>query len=287
MQPLPVFESVKDALGYTMSNITLLVKASMFWVAIYTILVGIFDFVDGQAYLQAIANFAEAPTADASDPLRPLWDLMDNLGAFGAVTNWLYFAMMVLGVIAYYSIAIAWHRACLLDEVPPLARLGALEFKYFGYTILLVFVLSLLSFIISFVVSLGISLLADGSSGQNTELGVFILIIGISFGSFLLFGRFSLVFPGIAVRDRRMNFRTSWAATVNNTWRILGGTILCVIPSLVITLIISLLASLSLPLVIILPISMVLQLLSGAFLLSFMSICYQFLVPSPDEGDLA
>lgn len=104
---------------------------------------------------------------------------------------------------------------------------------------------------------------------------------------FIAFGRFSLIFPGIAVRDRRMGFKTSWQATAGNSWRILGGTILCIIPGIVISLITSLLASVSLPLVIYMPIIMVLQLLAGAFLLSFMSICYQFLVPSPDEGDLA
>lgn len=284
MQQLPVMESVKDAIGYTMSNITLLVKASMFWVAIYTILVGLFSFMDGDVYLQIIDIYAENPFSDNLDqPYEPLTLMFDQLAAFGQFTNFLYVGMMVLGIVAYYSIAIAWHRACLLDEVPPLVRLGKLEFKYFGYTILLGVGLYAIFVIIGLVVGVALAVV----SGDGPIASLYPVIGLMSVLLFLAFGRFSLLFPGIAVRDRRMSFKTSWAATKGNSWRILGGTILCIIPALVISLIASLLSAVSLPLVISLPIIMILQLLSGAFLLSFMSICYQFLVPSPDEGDLA
>lgn len=284
MLKLPVIESVKDAIGYTMSNITLLVKASMFWVALYTILVAGFSFMGGDAFMQTIANFAANPVNEnAADPLEGIMTLMDNLGSFGTTTNLLYLGMMLIGVVAYYSIAIAWHRACLLDEVPPLVRLGKLEFRYFGYTLLLGVGLYALFLLIGFLISFLIA-----SFGSGDVLGITYLILALmSVIMFLAFGRFSLVFPGIAVRDRRMGFKTSWQATKDNSWRILGGFLLCVLPSFVISLIGSLLTSISLPLVIYMPIIMVLQLLSGAFLLSFMSICYQFLVPSPDEGDLA
>lgn len=287
MQQLPVIESVKDAIGYTMSNITLLVKASMFWVALYAILVAIFDFSDGGAYMQVIANFSERPIELSEGAFMNSFEVfMQNLANFGSFVNILYIAMMLVGIVAYYSIAIAWHRACLLDEVPPLVRLGKLEFKYFGYSVLLVLVFYGLFVLLLFVASL-IAEIILGSEGALA--GSFILICTLAFlVMFILsFGRFTLVFPGIAVRDRRMSFRMSWDATKGNSWRILGGVTLCILPALVVSFIGSLIGLISLPLVISLPIIMVLQLLSGAFLLSFMSICYQFLVPSPDEGDLA
>ncbi|MBL1420449.1 MAG: hypothetical protein COC24_008065 [Alphaproteobacteria bacterium] len=284
MQQLPVIESVKDAIGYTMSNITLLVKASMFWVAIYTVFVGIFSFLGGEAYLQIISNFFEN-TAGANPEAQyaAFIDFIEQLSAMGSLVNWLYLVMILVGIVAYYSIAIAWHRACLLDEVPPLVRLGTLEFKYFGYTILLGLVLYIIFVVIGVVIGFILAML----SGDGSVAAIYPVIGVMSILLFLAFGRFTLVFPGIAVRDRRMGFRTSWAATKDNSWRILGGTILCILPALVISLIASLISAVSLPLVISLPIIMILQLLSGAFLLSFMSICYQFLVPSPDEGDLA
>ena len=284
MQQLPVMESVKDAIGYTMSNITLLVKASIYWVAIYTVLVGIFDFSGGDAYLQLIDDFFEnaAPT-NAEEQYAAFMLFIEQLSDMGALVNWVYLVMIVVGILAYYSIAIAWHRACLLDEVPPLVRLGKLEFKYFGYSILLAVVLYVIFVAIGAVIGVALAMLSTDAS-----LAAIYPVIGmLTILLFLAFGRFTLVFPGIAVRDRRMSFRTSWAATQGNSWRILGGTILCILPALVISLIASLISAVSLPLVISLPIMMILQLLSGAFLLSFMSICYQFLVPSPDEGDLA
>lgn len=275
MQKLPVIESVKDAVGYTLSNITLLVKAAMFWVALYTILVGVFAFMGGEAYLQAFTNFAESQATNLTDPLEPIRALMDDLAGFGKITNLIYVGMVLLGIVAYYSIAIVWHRACLLDEVPPVVRLGKLEFRYFGYTILLGAALYAIFLVVGLAMTIAFQSIA------------YLIFAMLAIFMFLAFGRFSLIFPGIAVRDRRMGFKTSWQATKGNSWRILGGTILCVLPGLIISLITSLLASVSLPLVIYLPIIMVLQLLAGAFLLSFMSICYQFLVPSPDEGDLA
>ncbi|PCI87209.1 MAG: hypothetical protein COB24_07330 [Hyphomicrobiales bacterium] len=284
MQQLPVIESVKDAIGYTMSNITLLVKASMFWVAIYTVFVGIFSFLGGEAYLQIISNFFEnTASANPEAQYAAFISFIEQLSAMGSLVNWLHLVMILVGIVAYYSIAIAWHRACLLDEVPPLVRLGKLEFKYFGYTILLGLVLYIIFVVIGLVIGFILAMLSNDAAATS----IYPVIGLLSILLFLAFGRFTLVFPGIAVRDRRMSFRTSWAATKGNSWRILGGTIMCILPALVISLIASLISAVSLPLVISLPIIMILQLLSGAFLLSFMSICYQFLVPSPDEGDLA
>lgn len=284
MQQLPVIESVKDAIGYTMSNITLLVKASMFWVAIYTVFVGMFSFLGGEAYLLIISNFFEnIAAASPEGQYTAFVVLIEQLSAMGSLINWVHLLMILVGIVAYYSIAIAWHRACLLDEVPPLVRLGKLEFKYFGYTILLGLALYIIFVVIGVVIGFILAML----SGDASMAAIYPVIGLLSILLMLAFGRFTLVFPGIAVRDRRMSFRTSWAATKGNSWRILGGTILCILPALVISLIASLISAVSLPLVISLPIIMILQLLSGAFLLSFMSICYQFLVPSPDEGDLA
>lgn len=283
MQQLPVIESVKDAVGYTMSNITLLVKASLFWVAFYTILVAIFSFMGGDGFLQAITDFGESAVENLDDPLQPFMALLDKLESFGTFTYMLYIGMMVIGVMAYYSIAIAWHRACLLDEVPPLVRLGSLEFRYFGYTILLGVMLYVIFIILGLIAGFAIA----GANFGNSLGVTYLVVAALSIAVFLAFGRFSLTFPGIAVRDRRMNLRTSWGFTKGNSWRILGGTLLCLIPALVVSLIAGLIGEVSLPLVISMPIIMVLQLLSGAFFLSFMSICYQFLVPSPDEGDLA
>ncbi|MCJ8324379.1 MAG: hypothetical protein HRU29_07055 [Rhizobiales bacterium] len=280
MQILPVMESVKDAIGYTLSNISLLVKAAMIWVALYTVMVGAFGFMGGDAYMQAIANFMQSAALEPAEQAGQFAKFYDILAAFGTLGNSLFLAMWVVTLLAYYSIAISWHRACLLDEIPPLARFGLLELKYIGYTVLLVLLI---------LIFIGLPYIVLAAIAINSEIGILpvAMPIGLFIFSFLLLGRLSLVFPGIAVRDRRMSFRTSWQATKGNSWRILGGTMLCIMPALVISIVETLLGSLSLPLVILMPVQMILQLLSGAFLLSFMSICYQFLVPSPDAGDLA
>ncbi len=283
---LPVIETAKDAIGYTLSNISLLLRAALVWVVMYIILVAIFDFLGGEAYIEAFRQLGvDTQIPDAADPVAPFTKLFDTLDSMGSAINAVYVAMFVLGVLAYYGIAIAWHRACLLDENPPMIRLGKLELKYLFISILLAIILYALFVLISVAVAYSVSF-AFGSV-DGAMIGTFVSIGLLMVVMLLAFGRFSLAFPGIAVRDRRMNLRTSFSATKGNSWRILGGTLLCIIPILILSLIVSLIDGVGLPLIITLPLAMMINLLGGAFILSFMSICYQTLVPSPDEGDLA
>ena len=286
MKQLPVIATCKDAIGYTLGNVPVFFKAIIIWMLLYTILVGIFIQMDGEAYVNVFENYLADNINVATNNMQLFDGFFSKLGSFGSLTNWLYIGMFLVSFIAYYSIAIAWHRACLLDEQPPLLKFGLLELKYFGYSILITIILYAFLFIASFTASFIVSTVFGGIAPQLGASISFAAIGAILIIVLLLFVRLFLVFPGIAVQDRRMSLKVSFKATEGNSWRLLGGTILCILPALVIGIIVMLLQNIGLPLIIKLPLAMVLQLVAGAFLLSFMSICYQFFVPSPDEGDL-
>ncbi len=288
MKELPVIQTFKDAVSYTFNNMTMLIKAAMVWLLLYTVVVGLFSFSGGDALVKAFATWANnSQTSNIDDPFFAFRILGETWDGVGSLVQILYISLMAIGFIAYYSIAISWHRACLLDEVPPMFRFGALELKYFFVSLLLVIILFTLYFIATFVIGSVVGIVSSMTGGSTVATGVIIPIIVLTIVLFLAFGRFSLAFPGIAVGDRRMGLKTSFNATKGNSWRILGGSLLCFIPALVISMIVGLLSSIGLPLVISMPIALIANLIGGAFILSFMSICYQILVPPPEEGDLA
>lgn len=289
MNKLPVIATVKDSVGYTLSNISLLLRASLVWVLIYVFLVSIFSFLGGDEYLEVFREFGASPTlATSQDPSEAFVELFAKLSAVGEYTGFAYAALLIFGMFAYYGFAISWHRACLLDEQPPLIRAGKLEFKYLFMSFLLIIILYILFVILGIIAGLIMGTIFGALGGANLAgyaAMASLIIVGI--GLLLVFSRTNLVFPGIAVQDKRMNLGTSLKLTKGNSWEIFAGNFLCFIPALLAALVYNLIDSIGLPIIISMPIMMVLNFVSVAFALSFMSMCYQFFVPSPDAGDLA
>jgi hypothetical protein len=255
---LPVFDTVGKAISYSLKNVVLMMRVSWLWVLIVLAATG--------ALVLAVAG---------SDGGAAMW-----VGV-GVVT--------IVYIAALYSIAVAWHRGLLLGETYGWFHLsfGYRELSYLGYALAVALIGGsgiLLGAAATFV---GTALGASPGGGVvaiAAMVGVLAMIMMIS--------RLQLVLPGSAVGDRRISLGRSFSLTTGNTWRITGGFLLIALLNGVVNLLSSGLdagaGTASTATIVLLAVVVLLaSILVGFITLSYMSYCYWFFVPPPEEGDLA
>ena len=264
---LPVFETVGQSLGYSFKNIGLMMRLSWLWVILLLVL--------GAAFLALFGDAAQIEGQTAPDG--------------GAIAG--FAVLMIVYFLAIYSIAVGWHRTLLLGEQAGWInfRVGRREVGYLGYT-LLVALLAAFPMLIGFLI---VGALTSFSADSRERLGLgFIAVTAVGVVvMLLLMGRLQLVLPGTAVGDRRVGIRQSFDLTRGNSWRVLGGFLLIaliqVVPNVLSTLanpeIIDLGPMIGLVLNVV---SIAIGIFLGFVAVSYMSFCYWFFVPPPQEGDL-
>ena len=258
---LPVFETVGQSLGYSFRNIGLMIRLSWFWSILLVALFVAFQ-IEGRAG----------------------WD---------GVAIAVFAVLMIVYFVALYSIAVGWHRALLLGEQTGWINFnaGRREAGYLGY-MLLITLLSSLPLMMTLILIAGVPSLSSGvSRGMLVFMETFVVLAAFVI-MLLIMGRLHLVLPGVAVGDRRISIRQSLDLTRGNSWRILGGLLLISLIQIVPTSILSALGDpggLGLDPMTGLALSAVavpFRIILGFVALSYMSFCYWFFVPPPQEGDL-
>lgn len=195
MYKLPVWQTIADSYRFTFGNIGLLIKISLVWLIVsYAI-----GFVIGIV-----------------------------IGLTGSPGIWLNLFLVkimpaLVWLIAISAIAVAWHRACLLEERATglfAAPLRKRVWKFFIVSI----VFSGLAYLLFILAS--IVILQFGGSNWLSGLlmvVVFLLIV-------LLFVRLNLLFPAIAIESVGVTLERSWHLTKGNAWRLILGNIVCLVP---------------------------------------------------------
>ena len=293
---LPVFATLLQSITYTFLNAGLMFR--LIWLWLLALSGAMFlAFALGYGHIVKRLLFAYS----LRDFQWPLYDML----AYGAVA--------LLYMAATYSITVAWHRGLLMNEQPGAAflRFGYREIHYFGRTLVMVaiavgfFTPILILFVIAFMWYYNVY-------GENLYLEIAIFAV-VATCTLVFMQRFTLVLPGAAVGDQRMTLRESWKLTEGNAWRIfIGGTFIIgvlhaiagFVVSFAFTFVIGFMAGASGSEAEIKAIPMaqdpvqVWQLLlrftqaavSTVILflaVSYLSFCYWFFVPPPQDGDLA
>jgi hypothetical protein len=120
---------------------------------------------------------------------------------------------------SFASIAVNWHRYILLDEVPQgAARLRAdnTVWRYFGNTLLILFVL-----FIGFVPVTAVSLLGWSMGNAGAVLIVPLYAAAFVFG-IAAFYRLSVKLPAVALQRQDFGLKDAWKATEGNTLQLFG-----------------------------------------------------------------
>lgn len=136
----------------------------------------------------------------------------------------------LVSFVGLSAIAVVWHRHIIMgqDLVGPLAPVDARVFRYIGFAVLVS--------LVSAVPAIGAVLVATAILGEGAVEGggALSLLMAAGFVAAVIMAvRLQLVFPAVAIGDSGMPLRRSWQVTAGNTFRLVSGLILTVLPVLV------------------------------------------------------
>jgi len=114
----------------------------------------------------------------------------------------------VVGLLAFCSMAVSWHRFILRDEIGSPARVDGPVLRYAGNSLLIMLIV-----VVPAALLLVLSQLVPA-------LGV--LLIAVSIAGGIIVTRLSVKLPAVALGNKAFSFRDAWKATAGNTWPILG-----------------------------------------------------------------
>jgi hypothetical protein len=146
---------------------------------------------------------------------------MDGGGSFGAPGIFFLrmFGLLLVLMIAYALFAVAWHRFALLGAGDRPRVLPAVQGRHMRF-LLLTYGVGLLIGLIAMA-----ALVPLGALRVNSQ----ILLVLVSFGLILIFTRWQLAFPAIAV-DRPLGLGGAWRASRGQTLRLFWLFLLVVVP---------------------------------------------------------
>jgi len=136
---------------------------------------------------------------------------------YGAVSE---LVVGLFSIFAFASIAVAWHRYILKDEIPQGAarlRTDAVVWRYFGNTLKIFFVL--LAVVVPIAIALGVLSWILGQLGTVISVPG---VIALCLGCIAAFYRLSITLPAVALGDQDFTLSKAWAATAGNNWQIIG-----------------------------------------------------------------
>lgn len=277
VKDLLVFKTVKASVVYTFLHWKLLLIAALPWLAIYALFTMFFQLLGVVEYLELSKALKAAVKLGDDDLISQLNFKIEPLKTI--LGSWLLaynVSEKILYVVTFSGVAVMWFRNYFLAETSPKMRFGIIELRVILYFGTFMIILS--------IVMLIVGIYARGITQNNAIFGMNFIITGF----ILLFiaARFLLMFPSIAVGDKRMNLKMSWRITKGNGWPLYGGVLLLIIICVPIFILKYFLNGLGLFAAIEWPLHLFLWLVCLVLFLSFLSNVYQFFVPSPNMGDL-
>jgi hypothetical protein len=166
-----------------------------------------------------------------------------------AASPWITLAVVyippIVFILSLFSVAVGWHRLVLLGEQPRQGylRVDGQVWRYIGALIAMGFAMWLVVLAVAIPAIPAVYFLVGTEPAQWTATSwILAALIGIAaYVALILAGsRIAIALPARAI-GRRMKFREALAATKGNSWRILGGSLLIAVPSVVLHAIMNLL----------------------------------------------
>ncbi len=192
---LPFWETVRRSFMYVLTNLDVYLKVTALWFAIIL-----------------YEMFTDFPS-------------ICNLSAEGCTGGWMQNVSILLLMLASIAIVIAFCRVIVL-KVPSSYfswAFGKREIVYLLYNILLIAIITLPSIVLIFSWAYFGRMLGMSEGFYNVSLIIPLLLA-------IYFSRLFLVFPAIAVDDRKMTLKASFKLAEGNANKIFWGQILMTLP---------------------------------------------------------
>jgi hypothetical protein len=196
MRKLPVGAAFSHMMNSTWNNLGFAARSQWPWFAIFFAALLVLGFI---AYSLAPTGVSSAPEVE-----------------FGAANLLLLPVLFLIG-LGFSSMAVAWHRFVLLDEVPQgmqKLRIDDTVWRYFGNLMLLG--LATIGLILPVLLVFQIS----------PVFAVLALIFYVLMVVLPVIYRLSIKLPAVAVGRRDFAFRDAWEASRGNEWQMVGLTLL-------------------------------------------------------------
>ena len=146
---------------------------------------------------------------DAVDPATVARNIQTMLGLIG---------LGLVSLLVFSSIAVAWHRYILNDEVPQgtaRLRLDAVVWRYFGNTLLIMVLVGLALVPVVLLASLAIAMFGLSENMASIVVAVLAGVIALP-----LAYRMMIKLPAIAVGNPDINLKTAMQKTAGNSFQL-------------------------------------------------------------------
>jgi hypothetical protein len=184
MRTLSPFKAISHAFNSVYTYRAAAVRIGMFWIPLLFLI----------GFVELLAGPPDVQTPSLSFPLA-----VQIVGG-------------VLGLIAFCSMAVNWHRFILRDEIGSPARLDGPVLRYSGISLLIAVLVAVPMLILLFI-------------GQMVP-GVSLLLLPAGLIAGTVVTRLSIMLPAVALGRRDFGFRDAWKASEGSFWPILGVLLL-------------------------------------------------------------
>lgn len=199
---LPIGPTISHMLSSTLNNLGFALRAQWPWMLVVAAVFTVIGTTTG------IPLTATPEENEAFFRANPEQILLFILAVFGFV---------LISMLAFSSIAVAWHRYVLLDEVPQgLAklRIDGTVWRYFGNIILIGLLL--------IVAMLPLLLLVVPLFALHPAIGIIGALAYVVLVIMPIIYRLSIKLPAIAMERRDFRLGDAWAVSAGNWWQIVG-----------------------------------------------------------------
>jgi hypothetical protein len=200
LRTLPVGPTIRHMLSSTLNNLAFALRAQWPWMLIV-------------AGLLAVLGFYNPIPANLTPEENQAF-FREHAGQLGSYFL-LGFAVVLVAMLGFSSVAVAWHRYILLDEVPEgmaKLRVDKTVWRYFGNLLLIS--------IMIFLAALPLSFLIIPVMAMNSALGFMGILLYSSVVLTPIFYRLSIKLPAIALGRQDFRMGDAWAASNGNWWQI-------------------------------------------------------------------
>jgi hypothetical protein len=200
LRTLPVGPTIRHMLSSTLNNLAFALRAQWPWMLIV-------------AGLLAVLGFYNPIPANLTPEENQAF-FREHAGQLGSYFL-LGFAVVLVAMLGFSSVAVAWHRYILLDEVPEgmaKLRVDKTVWRYFGNLLLIS--------IMIFLAALPLSFLIIPIMAMNSALGFMGILLYSSVVLTPIFYRLSIKLPAIALGRQDFRIGDAWAASNGNWWQI-------------------------------------------------------------------
>jgi hypothetical protein len=205
---LPFWQTLRHAYVLTLGNLGGLVRLSWKWMLLLLPFQVLF-------YWHALPHLSEVYAKLGSPDLQPM-------------PFWVTAGAMLLGLVSYVIFsapAVGWHRLILRQITPSgIMEVDRPTLRYAGYVLLLYGLYNLPGLLQQALLP------APGEIPSGAQLLAMITISLITVVGLVIFFRFTVFLPGVAIDDPRATLNDVWRTTRGHTFRLLFGNLLAALP---------------------------------------------------------